>query len=432
MRLGLLLLLSLANTVSAASNILDKRVLEIAASELPVAEGLAIERLSVAAWNETGFVPVPFQIDEMGEADMVWFPDSGLERRGATGAFDREDRLLLLHADAGGKAPSDAALQEGRLLGLIKLNDTGQQDRFFYLLLDDPRRSDRRYVSHNVQTGATETAGYTLKVDPDNELNWRFLDYQTYDGEGSIIDTLKMRMSAGLLYRGARIHMDNDNLRPTLTGFRSGPIRSVMHLETRVVFGGIPMMRLQIQAHRYPWHYEAHTYARIPALYKTALRAPEVAVSIDGNAQYDAIVRTARGGELEGLIDGRIDAEERRLIERGLSTDESWILFDSQRGFAMLTLLDVPPALSGIPLDLLYQDDAIAEVTPEQFVGQLPNIGYVLNDWPPERELRFSVSLLFDSDIGDQEPGRYASLRLSRPDLTVVPLTQSGADEAPR
>lgn len=425
MRFLIPLMLMLSTALDAAEReVLDKRILELSADELPTAAGVASERLSVAVWDGDGFNPVPFQIDEIGEADLVWFPASGLEREGRAGRFDGKDRLLLLFADAGLEAPEQAQPEEGELLARIALDDAGQQARVFYLLLDNAQRSEQRYVRHDVERGVTETEGYTLRVDPDNELNWRHLDYKTYQGEGSIIDTLKMRMSAGLLYRGARITLDNDNLRPELIGFKEGPIRSVMHLETRVVFGGISMMRLQVQAHRYPWHYEAHTYARIPALYKTTLRAPEVAVSIDGNAQYGAVVRTARGGDLEGLIDGRIDDEEKRLIKRGLSTDESWILFDSQRGFTMLTRLDVPPELSGIPLGLLYQDDAHKEVGPEQFPGQLPNIGYVLNDWPPERELRFAVSLLFDSALGDIEPGRYADLRLSRPAITVTPLNQ--------
>jgi hypothetical protein len=93
---------------------------------------------------------------------------------------------------------------------------------------------------------------------------------------------------------------------------------------------------------------------------------------------------------------------------------ESWILFDSRKGFALLTELDVPPALHGIPLDLVYQDDAEAESRPEQYPGQLPNLGYALNGWPQQDELRFAVRLLFDQHFGELAPSDYVALRTGR------------------
>src|SRR5690606_40723201 len=105
----------------------------------------------------------------------------------------------------------------------------------------------------------------------------------TGPADASIIDTLKMRMSGGILLKYPRVTLDNDNLRPKRTGFRIGPIRSIMHLETSVVFAGLPVMKLHVQAMRFPDHYEAHSYAKIPGLYRKAVKQPQVAVTIDGN-----------------------------------------------------------------------------------------------------------------------------------------------------
>ncbi|WP_111656612.1 hypothetical protein [Isoalcanivorax indicus] len=399
----------------------DTRILHYQARDLGAAEGVSSARLSLLRWQpDTGFVPIPFQIDPIGEADMVWFAESGLDADGDPERFTGADRLLFRARDLGGRAPADAVPAKGALLVELVLDDDAAQPGYLYLAQDDPRRHPGRYVDHDIDTGITRTASYRLDVDPDNELNWRYLGYHTYEGEGSIIDTLKMRMSGGFMSRRARMTLDNTNLRPRLAGHRNGPLRSVMHLETRVVLGGIPVMRLHVQAHRYPDHYEAHSYARVPGLYRSTLRDPEVSVSIDGNAQYGAVVRTARSGSLSGLVDGRMDDEERALVERGLTTDESWILFDSQQGFALLADLVVPPALSDIPLGLVYQDDAHLEVKPEQFPGQLPNLGYALRGWPPEQELRFAVRLLFDRSLADgTHPAEYAAARTRVPTLVV-------------
>lgn len=272
----------------------------------------------------------------------------------------------------------------------------------------------------------TRTDQYVLTTDPDNELNWQYLGYTGYHGraDASLIDTLKMRMSGGVLFRFPRVTLDNNNLRPVMTGFRVGPIRSVMHLETRVVFAGLPMMKLHVQALRYANHYEAHTFARIPPLYRSTLKYPQVSVSIDGNRLLGASVQTARGGDLAGNVDGKMDDDEHELVRKGLSSDESWILFDSRQGFALLTELDVPPALHGIPLDLVYQDDAEAEVRPEQYAGQLPNLGYALNGWPEQDELRFAVRLLFDQHFGELAPSDYVALRTGRA-LRIQVITPS-------
>ena len=415
--LPLLLLLSWVSPLKAQEDrALEHTVLTLTPAELSVASGVSVEDLSVMVWDGARFLPVPFQIDEMDDVDMVWFAASGFSRSGQAGVFDGADQLLVMLRDSGIAGGDPKMLPEGKVLAEIRLTSPEDNERAFYLVSGNSARDPRHYVSHDPHTGVTRTDQYVLTTDPDNELNWQYLGYSGYLGraDASLIDTLKMRMSGGVLFRFPRVTLDNDNLRPVMTGFRVGPIRSVMHLETRVVFAGLPMMKLHVQALRYANHYEAHTFARIPSLYRSALKHPQVSVSIDGNRLLGAVVQTARGGTLVGNVDGKMDDDERELVRRGLSSDESWILFDSRKGFALLTELDVPPALHGIPLDLVYQDDAEAESRPEQYRGQLPNLGYALNGWPEQDEFRFAVRLLFDRHFGEIAPSDYVALRTGR------------------
>ncbi len=398
----------------------DTHVLELRGHQLPMALGVAHGRLSVLRWEEksSAFVPVPFQIDTYGEADLVWFASTGLRREADAELMAHEDMLLMKANDGGGQAPASAQLKEGKLLGEIKLqhkNDT----YYFYLAKDSPLRSDKTYVQHDVDKGITRTASYALRVDPDNELNWRYLTHKAYEGEGSIIDTLKMRMSAGFMSRRARVTLDNNNLRPKVTGVKVGPIRSVMHLETRVVITGISVMKLQLQALRYPDHYEAHSHAVIPSLYKAMLKQPEVTVTIDGNEQYGAQVQTAQGEGLVATVTGEPSEAEATLVEKGLSAENSWILFDSRKNFSLLAYLDLPENLKDTPLGLVFVDDKAAVDTPEQYPGQLPNLGYALKGWPPEKELRFSVKMFFDEALHTKDVGAYAQHRTQAPKVSV-------------
>lgn len=397
-----------------------QRVLEVTARQLPDLAGTKTDQLSLVRWRDGGFEPVPFQIDELDQHRMVWFDGTGHERLGDPGVFDGRDELVALFRDAGQRAPEDASLEEGTLVADLEVRNPGGDSLYLYIARNHEPRSPVHYVEHNVETGITRTPWYRLEVDPENELNWTHLGYRSYEGEGSIIDTLKMRMSAGVLSRFARVTLSNRNLDPELLGLKTGPIRSIMHLETRVVISGIPVMTMHVQALRYPGHYEAHTYASIPYVYRATLKNPRVAVTMDGHEQYGARVKTARSGDLAGRVDGSMDKAEKEMVERGLSTDEDWILFDSRKGFALLTLLDVPDELSGIPLELVYQDDEDAEVKPERHPGQLPNLGYEIRGWPPEDKMRFAVKLLFDESFHGLPPERYASLRTDQGDWVRI------------
>ena len=412
MRRWLAGLLLLAPMLAAAVPAREDVVLTLQPDDLGAIAVTELPRLSVMRYRDKRWEAVPFQIDEMDEHGLVWFPGNRFRRLGKVRQFDGQDELLLMWSD-GGQSRGSTPLPEGTIQAEIRVRapDTGDL-RFFYLVADNPQRSPRFYVVHDPESGVTRTERYLLTTDPDNELNWRFLGYDGYTGSSnaSIVDHLRMNMSGGVLFSFARMTLDNENLRPELVGFKIGPIRSTMHLETRVVFAGLPMMKMHVQARRYANHYEAHTYARIPAVYRATLKQPQVIVSVDGNVPHGAIVRTARGGEHVGTVDGRIDTDEQALVNAGLSTDNSWILFDSNQDFALLTFLNVPRELSGIPLGLVYEDSEQAR-SGERFPGRSPELGYRLEGWPPEDELRFSLQLFFDSTLRDTDPETYVLQR---------------------
>lgn len=387
------------------------RVVKISGAQLPAASAMELSALSVMRVEGGRFVPVAYQFDEMDQKGMVWFEDSGFALAGSPGQLDADDQLLMMLTDAGPHAPEGLEPEQGEVISELTVADSCH----FYLVRGNNERSGNYYVAHDVDSGETRTALYRLDVDPDNELNWHYLGYRGYQGEGSIIDTLKMRMSAGVLSRFTRMTLDNHNLRPKRVGFSVGPIRSVMHLRTRVVLAGIPVMTIQVQAMRYASHYEAHTYAKIPDLYRATLKEPEVSVTVDGNGQSGAAVYTANFVDNPVIVDGKADDQD--FADQTMTMDANWILFDSKRDFALLTHLTVPDELMETPLALIYQDDASLAVEPEQFPGQWPNLGYSLHGWPQPEELRFTVSLYFEDGLEG-----FAADEFARQRSAVVPV----------
>ena len=288
------------------------RVVKLSGQDFPVVEGKALDTLSVMRVEQGRFVPVAYQFDELDEHGMVWFEGSEFAMAGDAGQLDKADQLLMMLTDAGPQAPATLRPAQGSIVADIAV----ARNCHFYLVEGNRQRSQNYYVAHDIDNGMTRTALYELNVEPENELNWLYLGYQGYQGDGSIIDTLKMRMSAGVLSRFTRMSLDNHNLRPKQVGHLLGPIRSVMHLRTKVVLAGIPVMTIQVQAMRYAAHYEAHTFARIPDLYRATLKDPEVAVTVDGNAQIGARVYTAGFADKPVTVDGKIDEADKRFAKQ--------------------------------------------------------------------------------------------------------------------
>lgn len=392
------------------------KVLQITPADMPAISGQRISSLRVATVRQGRLVPIPFQIDEYNTAGLPWFASVDVPINGRESYYDADDRLLVVAGDTSAeRLPPDAELPPG-YRGELSLALQGET-RFLHVITGDFPRSDVVYVRHDTATGITETPFYTLKVDPRNELNWQHLMVRSWRGDQSrsLVDTLKMRIAGGVFTALTRMTLDNNNLRPRVIGMRAGPIRAVMQVETTVVFAGIPVMRMQVQVHRYPRFFEAHTHARIPKLYRKALVDPEVRVTLDGNNLHGAQVRTARSSGVAAKVDGRMDDAERAMVARGLSSSDDWILFDSRNGFSLLTFLDVPPELQGIPLQLVYEDDVKRNDKPERVPGQGPNLGYGIRGFPPGEDFRFGVTLAFDIDLADVDPVHYVARWRERP-----------------
>ena len=144
-------------------------------------------------------------------------------------------------------------------------------------------------------------------------------------------------------------------------------------------------------------------------MYRATLKEPEVSVTVDGNNQIGAQVYTHNFAKNPSTVNGKND--DLSFAGQPISMAENWILFDSGKDFTLLTELTVPKELMSVPLQLIYQDDSELAVEPEQFQGQHPNLGYMLKGWPEQRELRFTVSLYFDSGMRGFGAQSYAEHR---------------------
>lgn len=384
-------------------------------------------QLSLVAIRNSEIQVIPFQIDEYSDEGLPYLDNTSLKLLGTQGIFDAEDKVLFLGRDAGenwsAQAKKEIELHSAIVLKEIELKNVADGSRYVYLLESYEKRSSHSYVNHDVETGLTNTEYYTLATDPEDELSWQYLSYHSYQGdkEQSLIDTLKMRISGGVLVPVPRITLTNKNLKPKTISSKRGPIRSILQTEIKVVVAKIPVMKMHVQIHRYINHYETHSLAAIPKIFRKTMVKPMISVSLDCNEQYGATVLTAASSNI-GYVDGVFDHNDKKIVDSGLSMRDNWMLFDSQKEFLMMTSLDVPDEMLDIPLGVVYQDDKKLRLKPENYIGQLPNFGYTINGMPDVDLLKFSFSLYFGDHLGDMPVESYIKYRKTPPNLVVKTL----------
>lgn len=414
-----LCLLLWAAQATAATGAAAWRSVWVAADKLPPLVGHAITDLSVASYRDGHFQPIPFQIDEVNQLGLVAFSAGLSPLDGKAGVFDGHDQLGFMWRDAGALAPATAQPADGTLLAALRVRLPGDTHdaRYVYLISGSKARSQHRYVNQSLSSGVTSTPVYRLAVNPDNELDWRDFRYQGYQGAGSIIDSLRMRMTAHMFSRYTPgVTLDNDNLKPMLLASKRGPIRSVMLMKINVVLLGIPVMTLYEQVSRYPSRYQAVSYTQVPSLYRATLKDPRVAVSIVGNALLGSEVTTALGGKPAVQVDGHMSRHEKQLRSSGIDNRHNWIYFNSRQNFVMVTHLNIPESLRTIPVSLVYADDKGGNAGD----ALLPNVGYAINAWPKQKVMQFGLDLLFDNSLHGDTPAAYLKTRVAPAQIQVI------------
>lgn len=95
---------------------------------------------------------------------------------------------------------------------------------------------------------------------------------------------------------------------------------------------------------------------------------------------------------------------------------DNWIWFSSGRGFDVLAQLYFRDGMA-VPAHLLYQDSLQLENKPERFPGQLPNVGFTMENLPIGEEFYFLARLYFSGDSEGMGASRYANHVLAEPDI---------------
>lgn len=343
-----------------------------------------IDELRLLAFRDD-FEVIPYQIDERLPNGEYAF-DKGANPRADEdkGRLDRNDELVFMARDAGGRAPAHrrSALRLSAL-GLIEIAIEDPVDRgraWVYLarFRSPPPRSTVDYVSISYEKKILEYRGAGFLISnasvPDNAL--RNTRLQFFDAQGkpslNLLDTTKMR--GELYYFRIPVRRDETEIRASVGAYIDGPIRAIVRndIEAYVV-----------------WGFWIRTSSSILYMYESGTVSPtsfDFPINIDESPSSTMRVSTdlssrARGWSFYNSHNKTpCSLGDRQAASRIDSSYPDWnALHGPEGGFVHRLLFDDVAIVRRPKSQLFYSDDSSKPDAPESEPGSSGNSGFVVD-----------------------------------------------------
>ena len=199
-----------------------------------------LNQFEVFAMRDGKLTPIPFQIDQInpdGNYVLPEGPEPIAPSDPGVGVLDANDEIVMMIADLGERAKTDAALSAGAFE--IQMSDPlGGPVRYAYLATDaHPTLSPLHYVGYDAAKNSIDTDhyrfGYTRGVPSDYTPQSHM-----HENDPNLLDRFKIRVRATVL-KLFHFNVNEDNVENRLLAWKLGPVRVVRLLthSVRVVFG---------------------------------------------------------------------------------------------------------------------------------------------------------------------------------------------------
>ncbi len=333
-----------------------------------------IDSLGALRCDRSHCVPIPFQVDERNAAGQ-WVLPHGAEPNptDGDGRLDRNDTLLFMAADAGAADSPAKPLEAAHLIAVDLRDPLGFETRRVYLgsFASSPPRSTMSYVSYDAAAdrirGADVSLGFSGAVP----------QHLSFDHSANLLDRLKVRARASLLWGLLRFGRDEGDLDSGPVTWRAGPIRVIRRQQHSIRIGfGIRSPRFGSYTYFY------RDYADLPV--SVRLRVPPRYFFSDISVRA---VLDFRGlpGRWDLLVPGAsrpipVDCRQPPPQSSPDGISSEWFALRGPR-FTLVQRLRRSPSLSSVREHLWYRSSPDFADPPESVPGVCPGVGFVLDHW---------------------------------------------------
>lgn len=420
---GLLALCATASPALALTKAEESRLVTVNGDQFTNLVGSELRRYALLSVKDGRLRAIPLQFVERTVEGFPYFAtDDTVQPAGNPNLLDATDQLVFQLEDTGPRLQGKAMQ---KLYAEIEVQ-TSEGPRYAYLAAPGFLQNNRTLTKYDDKAGLIGTDWYELEVDPKNLNVWKDFFFRTYTVmEGNkkkrtLLDTMKVKLSAGVFSKNNRITLDNRNLDTEVIEIRRGQVQTEIFAKAKVEVARVPVLTVLMYYVIQPRQTEIYAKFKIPGIAETVLEKPSVSMAIDGNRLEGGKLWTSWGFDEPVITDGRIDNSEAALVARKVPNDRNWQIYDTGQGFMVLAGMDFKKGFD-VPMAMVYKDSRRDEDLPERFIGQWPNVGYALTDVPIGREFFFKATLAFNENMGGMTPRSYADGFLAPLKVKVLP-----------
>ncbi|MCX5867550.1 MAG: hypothetical protein NT009_08790 [Proteobacteria bacterium] len=351
-----------------------------------------IGKLSLFAYVEGKFQPVPFQVDEInpdGEWVLTQVPPEAKksakpDRDDDNGSLDENDELAFMARDAGDRVAFDGLPAGVEAMDEITLRDPVDNGRAWVYLMsfrENPPLSKKDCVEYKLPENQVVARNYVLGFDPRMSIAPSLISVQ---GSPNLIDRMKIRLSTKLM--GIPFGFDENSLVSELSLYKDGPIRVVRRVRSSIQF---------TRLFRTPSAAVENIYYDNTMVIPIRIRIPISLKSFRSLISYirvrgSADLRNTHGWKIKVdtdprwmSVDGKMDEVEKSVQGEG----STWFIASGPEGaFIIRMILNRNPdgsfQKSPIKTRLYYVDDDNAPDPPESVPGQSPQVGWWMEGLP--------------------------------------------------
>lgn len=353
----------------------------ISAANVPQAQGLANDQLTLLAVKNGKLIEIPFQVDEYDNTGLIWVNNiSKNEPEGEPGTFDGFDEIVFMYRDAG-LTPMTGDTHH-KIIAEFTLNDNQGQTRYAYLAHQPPTKIFSPYVSVDLDKGLINSTVFELSFNPKNLLDVETMVSKVGATAGkNLLRNLSVKLSTGILNRNLRFSLEvPNNIRALPLGLKDGPVRSTLLIRARVWYMGMPTLMthpLQVQfyeqATNIPLPFDISSISTLRH-FVGMLKEPTLDISLQLNHTQAANVTFANVFHTHqdfARVDGQTSAFEQRLNTQRMPGD--WVSVDSNQGWGFLFSHGIPVTENGL-FDQYLQGTELNMVYKEPLIGTTPSL----------------------------------------------------------
>ncbi len=350
--------------------------------------GKPISQMGLFVLKDGKMQPIPFQIDEVTD-DGVWvLPHNSpyLDEKTASKAvlvqdkpldvMDENDQMAFMITDIGDRAASSFWPAGWLYSDEITLTDPLTKDQGWVYLFSFPKPPDPSpvdYVEYRLPEDKNDkmfTDNYTLGFSHEVPITYNYIDF----GDGiNRLDRMKSRNFFRLFYF-IKLERNENDTKSKLWQYKDGPVRAVRMVRSSFrLVGNLQSPQLNSET----------LYYRNATVIPMRIKLPKIPEGIVNEAYVDS------GGDWRNLhgwkvrlntderwlnVDGKMDEVEKNINTEGAK----WFILKGP-GKAMIMFLKFLEDY-GNTTEFRYLDDAVTEYPPEFYPGQVPYVGFRINE----------------------------------------------------